>query len=72
MAGVPVRRVSSLVWGIAGLFAAHAAILDAGTRPFGPRRRRGRPVAARPGLAAAMVGGLRTSHGFAGGVVLGA
>jgi ABC-type branched-subunit amino acid transport system ATPase component/ABC-type branched-subunit amino acid transport system permease subunit len=72
MTGIPVRRVSMLVWGLAGLFAAAASILDAGTRPIGLVGAGLGPALLVRGLAAAMVGGFRhLPRVFAAGVVIG-
>lgn len=72
MAGIPVKRVSLTIWGIAGLFAASAAILEAGTRPIGTIGSGLGPALLVRGLAAAMLGGFRNlPRVFAAGVAIG-
>ena len=64
MTGIPVKRVSLIIWGVAGLLAAASAILVAGTQPLdvtqsvsGNGGGIGPSLLVR-GLAAAMIGGL--------------
>ena len=72
MTGIPVKRVSLVVWGLAGLFAAAASILEAGTRPIGVIGAGLGPALLVRGLAAAMVGGFRDlPRVFAAGVGIG-
>jgi ABC-type branched-subunit amino acid transport system ATPase component/ABC-type branched-subunit amino acid transport system permease subunit len=75
MTGIPVKRVSLIVWSIAGLFAAVSAILVAGTQPLtansGTTGGLGPPLLVR-GLAGAMLGGLESLPlVFAGGIAIG-
>jgi ABC-type branched-subunit amino acid transport system ATPase component/ABC-type branched-subunit amino acid transport system permease subunit len=71
LAGIPVRRVSLVVWTIAGLLAGASAILVGPTQPVVTR------IAVGPGLmlkalTAAMMGGLVSIPAvFAGGIAIG-
>jgi len=74
MTGIPVKRVSLFVWGLAGLFAAASAILVAGTQPLSSASEGGGlgPSLLLGGLAAAMIGGFGSFPlVFAGGVAIG-
>jgi ABC-type branched-subunit amino acid transport system ATPase component/ABC-type branched-subunit amino acid transport system permease subunit len=72
MTGIPVKRVSLMVWGLAGLFAAAAAVLEAGSRPIGVVGAGLGPALLVRGLAAAMVGGFKhLPRVFAAGVGIG-
>jgi len=71
LAGVPVRRVSLVIWTVAGLFAAASAILAGPTHPTLSQEALGPQVMVRA-LAAAMIGGLTNlTQVFAGGVAIG-
>jgi ABC-type branched-subunit amino acid transport system ATPase component/ABC-type branched-subunit amino acid transport system permease subunit len=71
LAGVPVRRISLLVWTVAGLLAGVSAILVGPTKPLLTTVALGPSLMLRA-LAAAMIGGLVSlPMVFAGGVALG-
>lgn len=71
LAGVPVRRVSLLVWIIAGLLAGVSAILVGPTKPLLTSVALGPSLMLRA-LAAAMIGGLVSLPAvFAGGIGIG-
>jgi branched-subunit amino acid ABC-type transport system permease component len=73
MAGVPVKLASSVIWGIAGLFAAASAILVSSTGSLGSAAGAGvDPSLLVRGLAAAMIGGMVSLPlAFAGGIAIG-
>jgi len=71
LAGVPVRRISLLVWTAAGLLAGVSAILLGPTKPLLTSVALGPSLMLRA-LAAAMIGGLVSFPAvFAGGVAIG-
>lgn len=71
LAGVPVRRVSLLVWTVAGLLAGASAVLVGPTKPLLTTVALGPSLMLRA-LAAAMIGGLvRLPAVFAGGIAIG-
>ncbi len=71
LAGVPVRRVSLLVWTVAGLVAGFSAILVGPTKPLLTTVALGPSLMLRA-LAAAMIGGLVSLPAvFAGGIAIG-
>jgi branched-chain amino acid transport system permease protein len=69
--GISVRRLSSFIWGLAGLLAGVAGMLAAGdARSFGPGFMTFNALI--PGFTAAVLGGMNSLPGaFAGGVVVG-
>jgi branched-chain amino acid transport system permease protein len=69
--GISVRRLSSFIWGLAGLLAGIAGMLAAGdARSFGPGFMTFNALI--PGFTAAVLGGMNSLPGaFAGGVVVG-
>ncbi len=69
--GVSVRRLSSFIWGLAGLLAGIAGMLAAGdARSFGPGFMTFNSLI--PGFTAAVLGGMNSLPGaFVGGVVVG-
>ncbi len=71
LAGVPIRRVSMVVWILAGLLAGLSAILIGPTRPIETQAALG-PALLLRALAAAMLGGLANMPMvFAGGIAIG-
>lgn len=71
LAGVPVRRVSLLVWTVAGLLAGISAVLVGPTKPLLTSVALGPSLMVRA-LAAAMIGGLVSLPWvFVGGVAIG-
>ncbi|HEU5085735.1 MAG TPA: ATP-binding cassette domain-containing protein [Acidimicrobiales bacterium] len=71
LAGVPVNRVSLLMWVLAGLLAGVSAVLVGPTKPLLGAAALGPSLMVR-GLAAAMIGGLTSLPVvFAGGVAIG-
>lgn len=69
--GISVRRLSSFIWGLAGLLAGIAGMLAAGdAKSFGPGFMTFDALI--PGFTAAVLGGMNSLPGaFAGGVVVG-
>jgi len=69
--GISVRRLSSFIWGLAGLLAGIAGMLAAGdARSFGPGFMTFNTLI--PGFTAAVLGGMNSLPGaFVGGVVVG-
>jgi len=69
--GISVRRLSSFIWGLAGLLAGVAGMLAAGdAKSFGPGFMTFDALI--PGFTAAVLGGMNSLPGaFAGGVVVG-
>lgn len=71
LAGIPIQRISLVIWVIAGLLAGIAAILIGPTRPLVISQALG-PTLLLRALGAAMLGGLASLWGsFAGGVMIG-
>ena len=71
LAGVPVRRISLIVWVVAGLLAGVSGVLVGPTQPVVTRVAVGPQLLVR-GLGAAMIGGLNSFPlVFAGGVGIG-
>ena len=71
LAGIPVRRISLVVWTVAGLLAGVSAVLVGPTQPIVTRIALGPSLMVRA-LAAATVGGMTSlPQVFAGGVVIG-
>jgi ABC-type branched-subunit amino acid transport system ATPase component/ABC-type branched-subunit amino acid transport system permease subunit len=71
LAGVRVRRVTSVVWTLAGLLAGATAVLTGPTRPLANGAALGPELLLRA-LAAAVIGGLDSlPAAFAGGVAIG-
>ncbi|MFL6239830.1 MAG: ABC transporter permease subunit [Actinomycetes bacterium] len=71
LAGIPVRRVSLVVWTIAGLFAAASAVLAGPTHPTLSTQALGPSIMVKA-LAAAMLGGLSSlPQVFLGGIAIG-
>jgi branched-chain amino acid transport system permease protein len=69
--GISVRRLSSFIWGLAGLLAGVAGMLAAGdARSFGPGFMTFNALI--PGFTAAVLGGMNSLPGaFVGGIVVG-
>ncbi|HVM52071.1 MAG TPA: hypothetical protein VM262_02640 [Acidimicrobiales bacterium] len=69
--GIPVRRLSTIVWAIAGLLSALAVMLTAPIQPLPPTVLAG-PALLLPALAAAVVAGMASlPRAFAAGVGIG-
>jgi len=71
LTGIPIHRVSTAIWTVAGLLAGLSAVLIGPTRPLLATEALGATLILR-GLVAALVGGFRSlPWTFAGGVAVG-